>query len=208
MLRRLLLTVTVTGAVALGAGGCLSVGGSGAPAVEKVHALDSAQLTTSQGGGGPALSVRSFSARRRFDDRVVRREPGGGVVMSETERWAESPADAVTDAVREALAQSGSFAGVFPATGGYVAALTLEGYVLACDLVRTPSGPWKALFRVRLDIGNVKTGVLVTSGVFEGLADLPGAASEGLGPAMGTAIGKAMDAAVADWKLRGVLSGK
>src|SRR5262245_32028300 len=138
---------------ALLAAGCVRVGigGEAAPALERVHSLG--DVTPAKAAGprtSETLAVMPMRARKRFDERVLREEPDTRVAILETEHWAETPADAATDAVREALARSGAFAAVTTQNSGLASTRTLHGYVLAFHVVRPEKGPWRAVFKARL----------------------------------------------------------
>lgn len=180
--------------------GCISVdvaGGGSKPDLHR-HTIDAAAGVTQRPRTLPSLAVRPFGARSRYDIRVVRREGADSVAYLEFERWAEPPADAAADAVRESLAASGAFAAVSASVDALRVERSLDGYVLAFELVKTPSGPWRARFAARLSMSD-RDGNLLASAVYEGKADLPGEGPAGLGRAMSAAIGEAVNAALNDW---------
>jgi len=187
-------------------GGCINLGlgnVGGTPDLHR-HTLDAAAGVTARPGAAPSLAVRGFGARARFDIRVVRREGADDFSYLEFERWGEVPANAVTDAVREALAASGAFTAVSAAGDALVVERFLDGYLLAFDLVKTPSGPWKARVSVRLVLSD-RLGKLLHTAVYTSEHDLPGGAPDGLGPAMSAAVGDAVNHALADWEAAGLL---
>lgn len=188
-------------------GGCinLGLGGDGKRPDMHRHAVDAAVGVTARPATTSAgLAVRPFGARPRYDVRVLRRDGAEDFAYLEYERWSEAPADAATDAVREGLASSGAFAFVSSATDALDAQEFLDGYVLAFDLVMTPSGPWKARFAARLSLSD-KTGKVLHTAVYESTKDLPGASPAGLGPAMSAAIGDVVNRAAADWVNPGIV---
>jgi ABC-type uncharacterized transport system auxiliary subunit len=202
-------------AVVLLVGGCITVGlGSKAETPETHrHLLDAATGVRHQPAPPPAaagvakpltIAVRAFSGRSRYDLRVVRRDGPDAMTFLEFERWAEPPTDAITDAVREALAATGAFRFVSRASDGAEVDRWLDGYLLACDLVRTPSGPWKARCAVRLTLTE-RVGTSLASSVYESTQPLPGAGTDGLGPAMSAAVGEIVTKALADWESAALL---
>ena len=202
-------TLALIGLTVVSPGGCITVGvGAGPRAETRWHALEAVappQETRAGAAAGKMIAVRSFTSRQRYDVRVVRRDPDGQVAFLENEMWAEVPADAVTTAVREALARSGAAAGVFDVLEGHTADLVLDGTVLAFDAVAAEKGPWNAHFALRLDVGDPASGRLLHSGVVEGQADLPGDGTAGLGAAMSRALAQAVGSALAEWRRAGVL---
>jgi len=191
---------------ALVLGGCINLGlgnVGGTPDMHR-HTLDTPAAITAQPGAAPALAVRAFGARARYDIRVVRRGDGDDFSYLEFERWGESPASAVTDAVRESLAASKAFTSVTSAGDALVVERFLDGYLLAFDLVKTPSGPWKARISMRLVLSD-RLGNLLHTSVYTSEHALPGSAPAGLGPAMSAAVGDAVNRALADWGTAGLL---
>jgi ABC-type uncharacterized transport system auxiliary subunit len=134
----------------------------------------------------------------------VQRGGADHFVYLEFERWGEQPANAVTDAVREALAGTGSFTAVSAAGDALVADRYLDGYVLAFDLVETPSGPWKARVALRLVLSD-RAGKLLHTSVYDASRPLPGRDPAGLGPAMAASVGEAVTKALADWEAAGLM---
>ncbi len=191
-------------AVAALAAGCVNLGDGKHPDIHR-HSVDAAVgVAPSKTSTSWGLAVRAFSARSRYDVRVVRRDGPDELTYLEFDRWAEPPADAATDAVREGLATSGAFHSVSSAGDAIDVDRFLDGYVLAFDLVKTPSGPWKARFDARLTV-SAKDGRLLHTAVYETTHDLPGASPAGLGPAMSAAVGDAVNRALADWAAAGAL---
>jgi ABC-type uncharacterized transport system auxiliary subunit len=193
-------------AAALVLGGCINLGlgnVGGYPNLHR-HTLDTATGVTARPGAAPALAVRGFSSRSRYDIRVVRRGDADDFSYLEFERWGELPASAVTDAVREALAASKAFKSVTSAGDALVVERFLDGYVLAFDLVKTPSGPWKARVSLRLVLSD-RLGNLLHTSVYTTEHNLPGSDPVGLGPAMSAAVGDAVNRALADWETAGLL---
>jgi ABC-type uncharacterized transport system auxiliary subunit len=138
--------------------------------------------------------------RKRFDERVLREEPDGRVAILESEHWAETPPEAATDALREALARSGAFAAVTTPAAGLASTRALNGYVLAFHVLRQEKGPWRAIFRARLELVDPANGALLSGGVYEGGADLPHDSLDGLGAAMTRAVGDAVTVAISQWR--------
>jgi ABC-type uncharacterized transport system auxiliary subunit len=184
--------------------GCVNLGADAAPSVEQVHALAPVAVRAPL-NSAEVLAVHAFRSRARFDARLIREDPDGRLTVYEHERWAEEPAEAATDAVREALASSKLFAGVFPSVEGAKATRSLHGFVLGFHVVAPAQGAWRAAFRVRFDLVDVNAGELLASGAYEGTAPLPGASTVGLGAAMGKAVGDALSAAVAAWSAAGTI---
>jgi ABC-type uncharacterized transport system auxiliary subunit len=179
----------------------VGIGGEAAPALERVHTLgDAAPAKAAGPRTAETLAVMPMRGRKRFDERVLREEPDGRVAILETEHWAESPPDAATDAVRETLARSGAFAAVTTQTAGLASTRALNGYVLSFHVVRPEKGPWRAVFKARLELVDPTNGALLCGGVYEGAADLPHESLDGLGAAMTRAVGDAVAAALAQWR--------
>jgi ABC-type uncharacterized transport system auxiliary subunit len=202
----------VTAGLSLAATACITVGLGEPRAVpeDRFHALDAALLEplvrrADEPPPDAVVAVRTFGARRRFDDRVVVRREHATLAYLEFERWTEPPDLAVTDAVREALAASGLVRAAFPAGEGHLAHLVLDGYVLDFEVREPPEGPLVAHARVRLDLGDMVSGELVSSGAYAGTAELPGRTVDGLPQAMGRALGAALGSALASWRAGGVL---
>jgi len=194
----------VVAAAALLAGGCVNLGSAEHPPMHR-HALDAASGVEKHAGAAAAgISVHPFAARARYDVRIVRRDGADDFTYLEFDRWAEPPADAATDSIREGLAASGAFQFVAAATDAIAVDRFLDGYVLAFDLVRTPSGPWKAHLEVRLSVSD-RAGKLLASAVYDASRDLPGASPVGVGPAMSAAVGDVVNRAVADWTKSGAM---
>ncbi len=187
--------------------GCVHVGPEAdAPAIRR-HALDLLPPPTVQlPDGVHTLAVRDFDSRRRYEARVVRRTPEGALTFLENERFVEDPRECVTTVVREALAQSGAFRLVVPASGGFETDLLLDGNVLAFDLVEPKSGPWTAHLALRLTLADAHGGVL-SSAALDAERPLPGPSPEGLGPALGACLREVLDRALAAWREAGVLTG-
>ena len=181
-------------------GGCitLDVAGNGTKPDLHRHTLDAVSGVTARPRSLPALAVRPFGARSRYDIRIVRREGAEDFSYLEYERWGEVPADTVTDAVREGLASSGAFEFVSASGDALAVDRFLDGYLLGFDLVKTPSGPWKARFAARLSLSD-RDGKMLHTAVYETSRDLPGSTATGLGPAMAAAVGDAVNRALADW---------
>lgn len=205
-------TILAAALLALLAGaGCITVdvlGKKPPPIPDRFHVLDTADLgsgltkTTPEAG---AIAVRVFRARDRFDRNVVQRVGGASsalVTPLEYDLWADMPNLAVTDAVREALAASGSFSAAVDPADAVEAKYVLDGTILDFAWVDAPSA---ALFRVRLTLSESKTGRVLVTGVYSATEPLPGADTGGLGPAMGRAVGKALRAALDRWTAAGVL---
>ncbi len=184
--------------------GCISLGGGGKHPDMHRHSVDTAAGVAARPTTAPGLAVRPFGARPRYDVRVVRRDGPEDFSYLEFERWGETPADAATDAVREGLAGGGAFAFVSAAGDALSVDRFLDGYVLAFDLLKTPAGPWKARFAVRLSLSD-HAGKMLSTAVYDAARDLPGAAADGLGPAMSAAVGDAVNRALSDWDAAGML---
>jgi len=192
-------------ATSLLAASCISLGlGDGTHPEMHRHSVDAATGVAARPGKTPGLAVRPFGARARYDVRVMRRDGADELTYLEFERWAEPPADAATDAVREGLAASGAFVVVSAAADALAVDLFLDGYVLGFDLVKTAAGPWKARFAVRLSL-STRAGTSLHTAVYETTRDLPGASPAGVGPAMSAAVGDAVNRALADWAKAGAL---
>ncbi len=198
MLRHPVLSVFAL-AAALFTSGCLGLGGE--PPVIARHAIDlihpepvavAEQL--------PSLAVRSFEARQRYEARVLRVELDGTKTYLEFDRWLEDPQDALTDVVREALADSRLFTVVGPATSGFEGDLILDGTVLECDLLRTAEGPWRARLKLRLDVARTESSEMLHAGVYTAEHDLPGASAAGLGRTMSRCAGDVIAEALATWQ--------
>lgn len=187
-------------------GGCINLGLGGDAELPEMrrHTLEAATGVTARPGKAPATAVRAFGARARYDAHVVRRDAPDDFAYLDFERWGDPPADAVTDAVREALATSGAFEFVSSAGDALRVERYLDGYVLGFDLVRTPSGPWKARFAARLSLSD-KDGRMLHSALYEATRDLPGASPDGLGVAMGAAVGEAVGRALVSWDAAGLM---
>lgn len=196
-----------TALAAILAGGCINLGLGGDPSKLPEmhrHTLEAATGVTARAGKAPATAVRAFGARARYDIHVVRRDDADDFAYLDFERWGDPPADAVTDAVREALASSGAFTFVCSAGEALSVERYLDGYVLGFDLVRTPSGPWKARFAARLSLSD-RDGRMLHTAVYEATRDLAGPSPDGLGVAMGAAVGEAVSRALVAWDAAGLL---
>lgn len=179
----------------------VGIGGEAAPSLERVHSLGEVSFAKATGPRtAETLMVEPMHGRKRFDERVLREEPDGRVAILETEHWAETPPDAATDAIREALGRSGAFVGVTTPSAGLATTRALHGYVLAFHVLRPEKGPWRAVFKARLDLVDPSNGALLSTGVYEGAADLPHESLEGLGAAMTRAIGDAVTVALSQWR--------
>jgi ABC-type uncharacterized transport system auxiliary subunit len=188
----------------------VGIGNDAGDLVTRRHAIESRPLnpeTVPEADAPPAptLSVRPFESGRRYTLRIVARDSTGGIEFLDNERWAEEPRDALTVVAREGLASCGPFQACIPATVNLSAGLTLDGDVLACDLVREATGPSRARIRLRLLLGDYGTGEVLHSGVFEATEALPGAGAEGIGPAMSAATADALRQALDAWTAAGVL---
>ena len=198
-----ILILAVSFAALLAGAACIRVGigGDAAPPLERVHSLGDVTLAKAAGPRtSETLAVQPLRGRKRFDERVLREEQDGRVAILESEHWAETPPDAATDAIREALARSGAFAGVTTQSAGLATTRSLHGYVLAFHVLRPAKGPWRAVFKVRLELVDPANGALLVGGVYEGAADLPQESLDGLGAAMTRAAGDAVSAALAQWR--------
>ena len=195
---------TIVAALLLG--GCinLGLGGSGPMPDLHRHTLDAAAGVAARPGNAPSLAVRTFGSRSRYDIRVVRRDDADGFSYLEFERWGDLPGNALTDAVREGLAGTGAFTSVSSAGDAFVVERFLDGYLLAFELVKTASGPWKARLSVRLVLSD-RSGKLLHTAVYTVTHDLPGDGPAGLGPAMSAAVGEVVNHAVADWDAAGLM---
>lgn len=185
-------------------GGCFSLLGDAKHPDMHRHVIDAAAGVVAHAGAAPGLAVRTFSSRSRYDIRVVRRDGADSFTYLEFDRWGEVPVDAATVAVREGLAASGAFASVSSADDALAVERSLDGYLLGFELVKAPSGPWKARFAVRFSLVE-RGGKLLHSAVYDVSHDLPGSSPEGLGPAMSAAIGDAVNRALADWTAAGLM---
>ena len=186
--------------------GCINVGiGGDAKHLEMHrHVVDAVTGIEPRPGNAPGLAVRGFAARSRYDIHVVRRDSADDFSYLDFERWGEPPADAATDAVREGIAASRAFSFVSSAGDALEVERFLDGYVLAFDLVKTKTGPWKARFSVRLSLSD-RTGKMLHTGVFETVRDLRSDSPLGLGPTMAGAISGSVNAALAEWAAAGLL---
>ena len=187
-------------AAALPAAGCIQIAPEQSTAVRR-HALDVVPVAAPEGAAGalPTLAVREFTARRRYDARVVRRGTAGELTFLEFDRWVEEPAEAVTTVVREELARSGAFHGVTSAGAAFETALVLEGVLLAFDVIVGADGSETARVEMRLDLAGTTHGDLVHSGRFVAerpVAKVPGG---GIGPAMSACVADAVRDALAAW---------
>jgi ABC-type uncharacterized transport system auxiliary subunit len=197
----ILLAASLAALVAPAACVHVGVGGEAAPTLERVHSLG--EVVTSKSAGPrttETLVVHPMRGRKRFDERVLRQEADQRVAILESEHWAETPQDAATDAIREGLARSGAFAGVSTPQSGLASTRALNGYVLSFHVLRTEKGPWRAVFKARLELVDPANGALLSAGVYEAAADLPGESLEGLGPAMTRAVGDAVTVALSQWR--------
>lgn len=163
----------------------------------------------------PVIAVRSFRARDRFGKHVVRRDDAGRITPLDHEIWADEPSQAVSDAVREALAATGKFAAAVDPSDAHESDYVLSGTLLEFAVVlprgsseRTDAqqatspgasgGAAKALLRARMTVADSRSGRVRATGAYSGEADLPGATAAGLGPAMSRALGQAIRALLAD----------
>lgn len=151
-----------------------------------------------------ALAVAPFSAARRYGVRVVARDAPEVIDFLEFERWSDPPDDAVFQAMREALASTGRFGMVSPASSGLRTSLLLEGQILDFDLRRSAAAPWSASLRVRLDLSS-REGSPLHSGVFHASHPISGPKAEGLGLAMGLCVTDVAGQALAAWTAAGLL---
>lgn len=191
--------------------GCITVdvGGSKSPdVVDRFHVLDAvAPPPAPQSGRGPALVVRTFRGRDRFSRHVVRREPDGTITSYANDFWADEPVHAVTDAVREALAESGAFASVSDSADGHETPLVLGGQVLDFGVdASKPGAPPSARVRLRLAVSAGASGAVLHSGVFDASEPLGGEGLAGLGVAESRAVSRALADALAAWTKAGVLT--
>ncbi len=178
---------------------CLGLGGE--PPVITRHSIDLIQIeSVSLDAQFPSLAVRAFEGRQRYEARVLRRDDDGTTTYLEFDRWLEDPQDALTDVVREALAQSRAFTVVGPATSGFDPELMLDGTVLACDLHRVPQGPWRARLMLRLDVARLESNEMLHAGVYTAERELPGASATGLGRAISECTAEIVAQALADWQ--------
>ncbi len=189
---------------AIAAPGCIHVGigGDDAPRPRDViHTLDRAEVTRAPvtKGSEPTavVAVRTFRSRDRFDRHVVARVDAGSVRSLDYDLWADEPAQAVSEAFREGLVESGLCAAAPDAADGVVVSAVVDGVIqeFAWD-----EAAGAARFRARITMSRGSSGVVVWSGVVEGTEPIPSKTTAGLGPAMGRAVGKAIDAAVAAWR--------
>lgn len=141
------------------------------------------------------IAVRSFRAAGRFDKHVVRRDGAGVVSGLDHDYWADEPAAAVTDAVRETLAAAAGAAAVVDPVNAITAHVVLDGVIQEFTFV--PGTPSKALVRIRFTWADARTWRVVQSGIQEASVELPGAGTDGLGVAMARAVGRATVAALA-----------
>jgi hypothetical protein len=201
-------------AACLLAAGCINVGVGGDPAlrpVDRFHVLDGAEIGALQGKGPAAaktdktIAVRTFRARDRFDRNVIQRVGGadGALVQPlEFDLWADMPESAVTFAVREALGASGVFAAAVDPVDAIDAWYVLDGTILDYAWIDSPSS---ARFKARFMLSEAKSGKVLATSVHEATERLPGANTDGLGPAMGKAVGKALREALDRWTSAGVI---
>jgi ABC-type uncharacterized transport system auxiliary subunit len=200
-MRSAILAVSFAALLATAACIRVGIGGEAAPSLERVHSLGEVTFSKSAGPkSSETLVVQPLRGRKRFDERVLREEPDGRVAILESEHWAETPPEAATDAIREALARSGAFAAVATPSSGLASTRALNGYVLAFHVLRPEKGSWRAIFRARLELVDPANGALLSGGVYEGAADLPHDSLDGLGAAMTRAVGDAVTVAISQWR--------
>ena len=189
-------------AAALALPGCLGLGGSHAPEIRR-HSIDLPNFGDSAAEPifGPVI-VRQFTARGRYELRVLATDGAGRVEYLELDRWVEEPSQAITTFMREAMAASGRFAAVAAATSEMRTELVVEGGVLSCDLVREEGRPWRAKLVVRLEATERGSGAMVASNAYSAERDLLGESVDGLGAAMGACATDIIERAMADWAAR------
>lgn len=205
MRKTTLAALLVTAALAFP--GCLGLGGRHAPEIRR-HSIDLPEVVGAPGVEpifGPVI-VRQFTARGRYEPRVLVIEGAGRVDYLEFDRWVEDPSQAVTTVVRESMASSGRFAAVAAATSEMRTDLVVDGAVLACDVIRRPGQPWRARLVVRLEATERGSGEMVASDAYAAERDLPGEGVEGLGAAMGECVVEIMERAMQDWEVQHVAS--
>jgi len=177
---------------------CLGLGGE--PPVITRHSIDLIPIQPFDGDPlFPSIAVRNFEGRLRYGSRVLRVDGDGTTTYLAFDRWLEDPNEALTDVVREALAQSAQFTVVGPATTAFKPELMLDVTVLSCDLVRTDEGPWRARLVLRLDAARLESAEMLHAAVYKAERDLPGESSEGLGHAMSECVHDVVKAALLDW---------
>ena len=173
-------------ALAAGSAGCISVGlaGDGTQPEMRFHTLEAPILPKTGDPASPhSVAVARLSARERHDVRVVKRLPDRTVRFLDFERWADSPDEAVSVAIRESLAVSGTFRSVSDAADGHPVTHSLDGHLLAFELIPSESGPWKARLAVRLTLVPVRSdpaqgGEGHHTGRYEATRELPDAGTE------------------------------
>lgn len=187
-------------AAALALPGCLGLGGKHAPDIGR-HSIDLPEIVDSDVEPifGPVI-VRQFTARGRYELRVLATDGAGRVEYLDFERWVEEPSQAVTTVMREAMAASGRFAAVAAATSEMRTDLVVDGSVLACDLVREAGRPWRARLVVRIEATERGSGEMVASSSYAAERDLPGESVDGLGAAMGDCVADIIERAMAAWE--------
>lgn len=188
------------------AGGCVHVGigGGEEPPAIRFHTLGDAA------GEQPAVSaprsfegtvaLRGFTARGRYEARVVEQGEGDTLRFLEFERWGDEPAESVGIAVRRALERSGAFGGVVGPGSTLDVRYELRGEVLGYDLVRTVEGPYKARFGATFELSLRASGELLAVRTEWAERPLPGRSAEGLGGAMATAVAEVTGRVVAGWR--------
>jgi len=189
-------------------GGCISVGlaGDGPAPAMRFHTLEAPTVSRgSTPASKHAVAVSRIDARERHDVRVVERMPDRTVRFLEFDRWADSPDEAVSVALREALAASGIFRRVSDAASAHPVTHTIDGHLLAFELIPSASGPWKAHIAVRLTLGPALGGDGHHTELYDATRDLPGAGTNGLGEAMSACVGDVLGQAVAAWRKAGAL---
>ena len=214
-MRTILRAVALSAALAAAAA-CITVdvGGKKGETVpgDRFHVLDAADIGARPPAAAappaansrrPVIALRSFRARDRFDKHVLRRDDAGRVTPLDHDLWADEPSQAVTDACREALAACGAYSAAVDTADAHAADVILEGTVLEFSVAMPPAapegtGPSKARFRARLTLSDARTGAILVTGSYAGDADLPGPTTDGLGPAMGRAVGQALRSLLAD----------
>jgi ABC-type uncharacterized transport system auxiliary subunit len=189
---------------ALALAGCISVdvgGRKDAPVVEdRFHVLDSGAPSAAPGAAdGPMLAVRPFRAAGRLDKHVLRLAGPGRVAPMDHDWWADEPAEAVTEVVRDTLAGTGRFRAVVDPVASLGAAFWLDGVVQEFAVDAPAAGPARARVRVRFTWTDARSGDVRWTSVHDATEDVPGPGTDGLGPAMSGAVAKAARAALQSW---------
>ena len=113
--------------------GCVSVGlgGKADDPVIRFHTMDGAvSVPKAASAAGTSVALREFTLRDRYELRVIIRTSDATVEFLDLERWADEPREAISIAVAQALAESGTFAQVVPA--GYDHAVPAERTLSSC----------------------------------------------------------------------------